>query len=80
MHFAPPSIPTEKNRIKIISNMNHQQGSPAMLPCLDSISHILNPDRGNFLKSKQGVYKRLTRHEFFEQSDIKHINKSDFYD
>jgi len=32
--------------------MNHQQGSPAMLPCLDSISHILNPDRDtNFLSN-----------------------------
>jgi len=61
MHFTDLTSP-KINTIKISLNMNHQQGPPATLPCLDSISHILNPDRGKLLKWKQAVNLKLDRH------------------
>ena len=48
--YFPDYTPPKINTIKISLNMNHQQGPPATLPCLDSISHILNPDKGKPLK------------------------------
>lgn len=47
MHFIPPSESSHNIGIKFYSGKDMQQIPSASLPCLDAITEILNPDKGN---------------------------------